>query len=162
MLKQSFVPFFMQLADQVGHLKNVKLNNYALGDKVGKFYYNEGHQAIENKVTSITVKVHTLDWYVQRNKIRKIDFLKMDVEGYELNVLKGGLETIKKCRYIQYETGTNDEEIEKILKKDFDLTYIGTRNMFCVRKGEEKPWFPTELKEGNLLLKNEDNRLRNI
>ncbi len=35
------------------------------------------------------IKVTSLDDFVEENKIKKIDFIKMDVEGAELNILKG-------------------------------------------------------------------------
>lgn len=35
------------------------------------------------------IKVTSLDDFVAENKIKKIDFIKMDVEGAELNILKG-------------------------------------------------------------------------
>jgi FkbM family methyltransferase len=38
---------------------------------------------------SETVKLSTLDDYCEKNSIDRIDFLKMDVEGHELKVLKG-------------------------------------------------------------------------
>lgn len=38
-----------------------------------------------------TVKIDTLDNYCLKNGISKIDFLKIDTEGYELNVLEGSV-----------------------------------------------------------------------
>lgn len=40
----------------------------------------------------------TLDSFVERNKLKRIDFIKLDVEGAEINVLKGATETIKKFK----------------------------------------------------------------
>ncbi len=44
-----------------------------------------------------TVKVDTLDHYCQRNNISP-DFLKIDVEGNELNIFKGGTDVLKKYK----------------------------------------------------------------
>lgn len=44
-----------------------------------------------------SVKSITLDDYF---KDRKLDYLKIDVEGAEYDVICGGLETIKKCKYV--------------------------------------------------------------
>jgi hypothetical protein len=41
--------------------------------------------------------IETLDRYCQKNSI-KPDFLKIDTEGNELNILKGGIQTIKKYK----------------------------------------------------------------
>jgi FkbM family methyltransferase len=42
-------------------------------------------------VTSIT----TIDQFISDNKIEKIDFIKMDIEGEELNALKGAFNTLR-------------------------------------------------------------------
>ncbi len=44
--------------------------------------------------------------YIEENKIEQIDFLKIDVEGFELKVLKGFGEHLSKVKYIQFEYGT--------------------------------------------------------
>ncbi|GAK55723.1 methyltransferase FkbM family [Candidatus Vecturithrix granuli] len=38
----------------------------------------------------------TLDGYVQEHKITRIDLLKIDVDGYELKIIKGGTQTISR------------------------------------------------------------------
>lgn len=40
----------------------------------------------------------SLDAFVQRQGIKKIDIIKIDTDGHELSVLKGGLDTIRKFR----------------------------------------------------------------
>lgn len=40
----------------------------------------------------------TVDEFVESNNFNKIDYLKMDVEGAEINILKGSVNTIKKFR----------------------------------------------------------------
>jgi len=42
----------------------------------------------------------TLDAFCEKNSIKKIDFIKIDVEGHELMVLQGGLNSIQKYRPI--------------------------------------------------------------
>ena len=37
----------------------------------------------------------TLDSFVRKNKIDRIDFIRMDVEGYEVEVIKGMLNTLQ-------------------------------------------------------------------
>ena len=41
-------------------------------------------------------KIITIDNFVKLNQLARIDFIKIDVEGYEYKVLKGAIETIKK------------------------------------------------------------------
>lgn len=48
----------------------------------------------------VTCKVIRLDDFVKENKINRIDFIKCDVEGSELFVYEGGIESIKKFKPI--------------------------------------------------------------
>ena len=56
--------------------------------------------------------------------LENIDLIKIDVEGYEMEVLKGSLETLKQVEFVMIELnnntkkyGTNNLEVEKFLKK---------------------------------------------
>jgi FkbM family methyltransferase len=49
-------------------------------------------------VTLETVKVVTIDDFVKENNLTSVDFIKMDTEGYEKNILRGARETIKKFK----------------------------------------------------------------
>lgn len=40
------------------------------------------------------IKFERLDDYFARNNVRRLDLLKIDVDGYELRVIKGGMQTI--------------------------------------------------------------------
>lgn len=54
-----------------------------------------------------TVQVTTVDNYCRKNGISNIDFLKVDVEGHELAVMRGAMNMLKKqaIHYIQFEYG---------------------------------------------------------
>jgi FkbM family methyltransferase len=45
---------------------------------------------------SSNYKMHAMDQIVKDNKIEKVDWIKIDVEGAEEHVIQGGLQTIKK------------------------------------------------------------------
>lgn len=45
-----------------------------------------------------TVFTQTIDVLVSKSNLERVDFIKMDIEGAELNALQGGIETIKKFR----------------------------------------------------------------
>ena len=71
------------------------------------------------------VKVVTLDNFCKSKKINKIDFLKIDVEGFEYMVLLGSKNIIKNVKYIMIEIQKNDmytnyskNKIENFLKKN--------------------------------------------
>jgi len=54
-----------------------------------------GSSAITQAGTGTSVKVTTIDKFVEANELPRVDFIKMDVEGHELKVLEGADETIK-------------------------------------------------------------------
>lgn len=47
---------------------------------------------------NIECKLVKLDDYVENNKLPKVDYIKMDIEGAEPNALKGAIKTLKKFR----------------------------------------------------------------
>lgn len=105
----------------------------------------------------------TLDQYCNQQEIEKIDLLKLDVEGHELEVLQGGLRILPNIQFIQFEFGgcnidsrTYFKDFYLLLKDNFDIyvllkdgllpikTYgehleiFTTTNYFCVNKGVGK------------------------
>ena len=102
--------------------KNIILNKIALSDKIGKidFYVNKNSDTnsllkpkkiesssdrqCENK-SKIQIEVNTLDEFC-KNNIYNIDILKLDVQGSELNILKGSYNLLKerKIKLIYTET----------------------------------------------------------
>lgn len=77
------------------------VNNVAVGDVNGNvFITNEYHSSNYLVNASSTqhkeeVKLITIDSYIKDNSIDKIDFIKIDVEGRELLVLKGANESLR-------------------------------------------------------------------
>ncbi|MDC0874502.1 FkbM family methyltransferase [Flavobacteriaceae bacterium] len=98
---------------------NVVINNVAVSDKneSSKLYFSKQGEGIAslskrkldhfdiNFNLSEEVTVITLKKFMVENKINKIDFLKLDIEGYELNALKGLEDFIHKVDLIQFEFG---------------------------------------------------------
>ena len=62
-----------------------------------------GHSALDAK--PLLVRVSTLDAEIAERKIGSIDFLKIDAEGFDLHVLRGGEESLnkQKIELIQFE-----------------------------------------------------------
>lgn len=91
--------------------KNVKAVMAALGEKesIGRlniykdsvinslFVWNKAdpYWVVQN---SIAVQIKTLDGLMHELGLNSLDLLKIDTEGYELPILKGGIETIRRFR----------------------------------------------------------------
>lgn len=68
-----------------------------------------------------TVELITIDDYLDKNNI-EADFIKIDIEGFELFALKGMLKTLPKLRGLMVEVTENQREVWTILKEiGFDI-----------------------------------------
>ena len=45
-----------------------------------------------------TVSLTTLDMFVEKYRIQALDFIKVDIEGWEIHMLKGGIHTLERFR----------------------------------------------------------------
>lgn len=86
---------------------NIKVSNIGLGRETREeilivpYSRNRGEAYIvstDPPDAGIKVAITTLDRFVKENQIAKIDLIKIDVEGYEFNVLNGAKETLKKYK----------------------------------------------------------------
>lgn len=87
--------------------KNIIIENKILGEtnKQVEFFYNldSNYNAASKTLKHdgdkvVSLEQITLDEYVTRNNIPKIDFIKADIEGAERDLLKGAEQTIKRYR----------------------------------------------------------------
>lgn len=84
-------------------LKNIKdkynLNNVILQNEIF-LDYERDIDFVSMTPNTPTIKKHaiTLDMFAERNNIKKIDYIKMDVEGAEQKILESAVNTIKKYR----------------------------------------------------------------
>jgi FkbM family methyltransferase len=133
-------------------------NNYALSEKnvnkrffinkysptssfnrINKNYYQPNNE--KNKTVKILkVKTVTLDSYINLNKIKKIDILKIDTQGHELNILKGAKNALKKSKinFIELEIIIRDYYENKI--NLFELDIIMHRNNFILFNFQDFTW----------------------
>lgn len=69
------------------------------------------------------VKIETVDYFCSINNISELLFLKIDVEGYEMEVIKGAFEMIKsgKIKYLQFEFGGTQIHSRTFFKDFWDI-----------------------------------------
>jgi FkbM family methyltransferase len=101
---------YQQLAENVRVFADVRVNNSAVGSVCGEQVFLENSQSEMSsflrpgelgwgKVEKETpVKVVTLDGYCNANQIQLINLLKIDTQGYELEVLKGAQNLMREDR----------------------------------------------------------------
>lgn len=131
--------FFNSLKKKLGKRPNTYLNNFGLGDVEGEFQYNGVLQAFKGGENSqvasgVPLPIKVLRDYIREHKIDHIDFLKIDTEGYDFKVLFGAQEFLPNIHYIQYEHWNDKLEFHTLLERDFIMSYIGNRNVFCINK----------------------------
>jgi FkbM family methyltransferase len=109
------------LRKNVQTLPNVKVYPVALGERQGSrtFHINSHSQSssilslseshlgafpAEREVRTIDVELTTLDAVFDKIDLIPPILLKIDVQGYEAQTLKGGSRTLKRCDYVVAET----------------------------------------------------------
>lgn len=142
----SFEPFpesFRSLKQNTAQNKNIKIFNKGLGEQVGtsKFHSNVHEQTnsilathedgnsnwgSENMLKTkevLDIELTTIDQIVEAENIKKIDILKMDVQGAEYQVMAGAKKTIEKgmigliyTEIITIPTYENQQELDEALK----------------------------------------------
>jgi len=124
----------------INGLTNISLFQLALGDSESKISFNfpYGHSGgasalplhadsvlSKQNCDTINVRCTTLDSFVEERKIPHVDLMKIDVEGYEANVLRGAQKIIARdgpSFLYEYNdcaaaAGWSCEDIEKIIEE---------------------------------------------
>jgi len=115
-------------------LNNIEIIECAVGSYKGKAtFFGRKRQAFSlkkeviNYKTMIEVEVNTID---NMFKDKRIDFIRMQINGTELDAIRGAQETMKKLKKIVIAKNRNIQKpedtnaIETILNKYFDKVYI--------------------------------------
>lgn len=114
-------PYNLERLEMIVHknssLNNIKICNLGISDRIGESVFNFSRNVddmtssggfIEGTLTPLADKVYlnagfvkekidvtTLDQFVHENEIDHLSIIKIDVEGHEANVLRGGIDTLK-------------------------------------------------------------------
>lgn len=144
---------------QLNDIKNINANNFGFANKEEKisfYYYPEGfgNASLKNlsereSVKEVKSQIKKLDNFVLEKNL-PVDFIKCDVEGAELFVFEGGLETIKKNKPIIF------SEMLRKWSKQFNyhpnkiIELLGSIGYQCYSISEEGLKLFTEMDENTI------------
>lgn len=139
------VPFLFQQCKhhlEINSIANAKLFNLALSDKSEHLNFelavshNTGGFSMQKSASGKgIVKAVTLDSFCDENKIEKIDLIKIDVEGFEYNVLNGSrqvLATYKPTLFIELD----DANLRKQHSSARQLIDLLLNLQYCITNAE--------------------------
>jgi FkbM family methyltransferase len=105
---------------QIDESSSSTLNNININSKYFKrkkaLVYNKKNQQFYKE---IKINISTLSNYLKENNIDQVDFIKIDTEGYEYEILKGLNKQFSKIRLIMFEHHYHD-----MLEKGYTFTDI--------------------------------------
>jgi len=88
----------LELNSDLMEWHNVIIEKTGLSNEVGKEkFISTEHSKIGREINEpeIEVSLTTIDNYVQFGEIEKVDFIKIDTDGYEVKILEGGMKCLK-------------------------------------------------------------------
>lgn len=132
-------------------INNVDVKNIAIGEIEKKVNIN--HNTINTGNSSIALTVNKHESLIDMKKLdniiseERIDMIIMDIEGYEINAIKGATNTLKKTNYFYVEYapeqlndfGMKKEDFINSIKDIYTNMYILNDNKNLI-KYENKSW----------------------
>ena len=128
---------------ELGNIENIKPYNFAIGDRDSdiKFvisdrsnlcYVLSDDEPIPKSANVIKIPVKKIDTFVNEEKLEKIDFVRMDVEGYEVKLFEGMWNTLKKHKpliQMEFHKGLLNPKValdflEKLKQTGYDVKYF--------------------------------------
>ena len=112
---------FECLLKNLSSFDNIELLDYAVGDIETRVALTDDDFTQARRIYSIgNILMKTVDSF----KFEDVDLIKIDVEGFEMNVLRGAKDTLKDCNFLMIELNNNSKkynssnnEIEKYLQE---------------------------------------------
>jgi FkbM family methyltransferase len=129
---------FNILKNEVKKYPNISPYNLALSSAKGEGHIIEGDGSDTNRVASFllstdrnnikkTVSISTIDFFCHSNKIEKINYLKIDTEGGDLDVLKGAESMLssRAIEIIEVEAGVGHDNTLHVPLNNF-ISYLSS------------------------------------
>lgn len=111
-------PFNFAIGDRNEEV-DIKISGNALGNGDTVSDSNLKDYTLVKQCPKQKVRMVTIDAFVKENNLKRVDFIKMDTEGYEKQIIKGAKETIKKFHPViscsAYHLPEDKEEIPKLV-----------------------------------------------
>lgn len=153
-------PTFKKLAQNTQQYKNISLYNFGFSDKntsltlfsnkeasgLASLYNRRLDHFNINMNIKEEIKIKTIDSFCIKNDIIHIDFLKLDIEGNELNALQGAKKMLDnhKIDFIQFEFGgcnidsrTYFQDFYYLLKEDYSIYRIVKDGLYKISQYKE-------------------------
>lgn len=114
---------------------NIKTFRYGISNKNSKVSWSGDSQSIQNHRLwgeLSTFEVRKFDEVLEENNIKQIDFIKMDIEGSEPEILEYH-DILKDVKYIQFECGLAWSDIRKFNFKHVIDQYKDTHDALFIR-----------------------------
>lgn len=156
---------FIKLSGRLGSYSNVKLYNFGLGERTkedeifiydkeagsNSLYFDERYLSNNRTAEKENILIRKLDDVINELTIDKIDFLKIDVEANESNVLNGTIQSLKKgiIRTLQFEYSDYWKKSSSKLEDVFNLLVKNNYQLFRLT-----PWGKLSLRKFSSKLEN--------
>lgn len=96
------------------------------------------------ETSQVSINVSTLDIWAKEKGITYVDYIKIDTQGAELSILKGGIKTLKSVRFLEVEVEFNPiyegqpifSEVDSFLRK-YGFVLWKLSNLVHYAKGDE-------------------------
>jgi FkbM family methyltransferase len=145
--------------------KNISFFNFALGEESSKKILNitkrrdsssflEINNIIKNRDHIVKekreIEIKSLDEFLKNRNLTKPILAKIDVQGYELEVLKGSKNSLKNIKYIIIEVSENEIYMEQGLANNI-IKYLNDMNFKPIKETKAYKIPGTQLKQKDIL-----------